>query len=253
MKKLFLVLFIPLFFSNLNAQLELIIPDYQVENGDVFVVDVKTVNFDSIVSFQFGVTWDADAIEFIGVDNFGVPNLVAAVNFGLFQDRVTIQWIEPALQPKTLEDSTAIYSIKFRALAFDAKVPIEVDKERQPIVEFINANSIPVDVVTRNGLVEIGETTSTTELAEQGLMVTSFPNPATNGSTLRIEVNRPLEAQLKVWRSDGKSLIDKAVKLQAGENQISLEEQFFGESGFYFYSVSTELGTTTRKIQIIKD
>ncbi|MEL6717799.1 MAG: cohesin domain-containing protein, partial [Bacteroidota bacterium] len=100
----------------INAQVSLILEDKEVEKGEVFTVDVKAANFTDLISMQFMMNWDKSVLRLIGVENYGLTDLTER-QFGLVEDQLIVMWIDLALAGVSVEDSSTLFSVKFRALA----------------------------------------------------------------------------------------------------------------------------------------
>lgn len=252
-KYILLAILLPCFQVVSYTQIQLTIPDYVVENDEVFTVAIEATNFDSIISFQFGVSWDQEDLQLIGVENFGVPGLNTP-DFGLSENQVIVSWFDDGLQPVSIEDSSTIFEIKFRAIA-TAQVITSVEfipelMEGRPLTEFYNGASQEVQVETKDGSVNIGNLTSSQNTIAEAFGLDIQPNPLTTFTRIAITVDQPTPADMKIYDSTGKLLQSRSLYLKAGNNDMTILKNTFPKAGTYFVTIQTVDGTVTKQLQV---
>lgn len=87
--------------------------------GETVCVPITVADFSGILSTQYTVQWDARYLEFVSVDNFGLPWLSPS-NFGTQKTQeglLTVVWIDNALRGITRTDGQPIYEICFKVKA----------------------------------------------------------------------------------------------------------------------------------------
>ena len=81
--------------------------------GNQVLIPVTAAGFTNIQSAQFTVKWDTSAMDYVGVEQFGLPGLGAA-NFGSPTVGVlTFSWEHPSLDSTTLATNTALFALRF--------------------------------------------------------------------------------------------------------------------------------------------
>ena len=81
--------------------------------GNQVLIPVTAAGFTNIQSAQFTVKWDTSAMDYVGVEQFGLPALGAA-NFGSPTVGVlTFSWEHPSLDSTTLATNTALFAVRF--------------------------------------------------------------------------------------------------------------------------------------------
>ena len=136
------------------AQMTIFTDSQQVEQGETFTADVKVTGFNNIVSMQFSMSWDADVLELIGVENFELEG-VRDDRFGLFIDGLRFAWIDDNLSGVTVEDSTTIFSVKLKALSVDDVSSIEIT-DAPAVIEVVDVNENFLSVTTEGGTITVG-------------------------------------------------------------------------------------------------
>jgi len=92
------------------------------ENGDyddIVCVDVSVLNFVSLLSKQYSITWDVTTAEFDHLEFPGVLNDFSNSNFDFASSDVgilTLSWNDLSGQGVTLPDSTVIFRVCFRLI-----------------------------------------------------------------------------------------------------------------------------------------
>src|SRR5690606_33493023 len=84
----------------------------EFEDGVRF--EVRVANFTSAIGAQFSVQWNAEALEFGGLDSFGLPGL-SIENFGRpAPGALTFCWDDPAGAGVSLPDGSVLFAISFK-------------------------------------------------------------------------------------------------------------------------------------------
>ena len=127
LKSICLVISIPFFLSIQDAQsqdtLTVFIPDYEVTDESNIILPVQFNHFDSIVNFQFSLSWDSTILDFKSVANFNLQDLNESsfniesetVNSG----RLGCFWVDNSTLGVSLEDSIKIFEISFDIIKED--------------------------------------------------------------------------------------------------------------------------------------
>lgn len=113
--------------------------------GDTVFVQLKTYNFNDILSMQFTMEWDESEMDFVAVQDFNLPGLTAS-NFGpLSHDEgyLTYSWFDPGTSlGVSMPDCSSLFTIKFLSLNGNA-TPIEINSAiTQAFI--LDANQAPV-------------------------------------------------------------------------------------------------------------
>lgn len=136
--------------------LTIIAQSAQIACGQMGVVPITVLNFDTIGSLQFTLLWDPSALQFEGVGDFNPTMQIALSDFntGLAANGVlSFSWTTKTLDGTTLPDGSTMFSVNFTALGGGntnitfGDVPTVREAYRQIPVEEIPALWIPGNVV----------------------------------------------------------------------------------------------------------
>lgn len=84
-------------------------------SGSTTRIDVQTQNFNEILSFQFSMNWDPNALSLDSITNLGVPGMGSS-SFGVSFTHLgilTTSWFDFFLAGKSLPDQTSLFSLWF--------------------------------------------------------------------------------------------------------------------------------------------
>ncbi len=121
--------------------------------GSTVTLQFKVTNFTNISSVQFPIKYNTASLQYLGVNDFALPDLGAGNFNSVFaQGAVRFTWFpDPAVNPNgvTVPDGTAIFTISFTVLAQGA-TSVNLSPSVPPSIEVIR-NGTPVTVSYQNG------------------------------------------------------------------------------------------------------
>ena len=112
LQKLLLLL---LFFQIGNATAQVVFTPVEGSSSNTTRIDVQTSNFNEILSFQFSMNWDPNALSLDSITNLGVPGMGSS-SFGVSFTHLgilTTSWFDFFLAGKTLPDGATLFSLWF--------------------------------------------------------------------------------------------------------------------------------------------
>lgn len=86
------------------------------KTGTTVCVNLNAAAMRKIISMQYSLKWDSNALEFVQVRNFRLPGLTQE-NFGMTKTKegiLTFAWIDNSLKGVDLPDGTPLYQICFK-------------------------------------------------------------------------------------------------------------------------------------------
>jgi gliding motility-associated-like protein len=120
-------------------------------------IEVSVLNFNSIISMQFGMTYDATQLQFVSLTpNPNVPGL-ALSNFNTGGPGVIkVSWIDPNVAGVTLPDSTLLFTVCFTAAGpVGSTTPVNFGSVPGLPVEVVKVPDGPVNPAFVNGHVHV--------------------------------------------------------------------------------------------------
>ncbi|MEM8523667.1 MAG: T9SS type A sorting domain-containing protein [Bacteroidota bacterium] len=235
----------------INAQVSLILEDQQVEKEEIFTVDVKAENFQSLLSMQFMMNWDQSVLRLIGVENYGLSDLTDR-QFGLSEDQLIVMWIDLALEGITVADSSTLFSVKFKALAAKDSSMVVISGTQETPIEFIDVNENEVEVVPDTSFITVLGATPTRNIGELPVKLhPNQPNPFSYSTQIPVDANYPQQVELRLFNQEGIHIKTIEVQLSEGKNFIELKNTIFPASGIYYYQLLTENYAKTEKLEVL--
>jgi hypothetical protein len=132
-------------------------------------VPVKVSDFNSVVACQFSVNWDPAVVQFLGVEQFGLPGMNSSA-FGTTQaanGHLLFSWNSADLQGVTKQVGESIFSIRFKLIATgNASTSIEFSSTPLPI-EIIQSTLQEVSVNTQAGSISVDPLAAQSTLSGQ--------------------------------------------------------------------------------------
>lgn len=145
--------------------------------GSQVCVDITTNNFTSIISMQYGVTYDATKLTFVSITpNSNVPGLTAASFNANTPGQIRLSWSDPAAVGVTLPANTLLFTVCFTVAAPPGSlVPVNFGSLPGLPVEIVKEPDGPVNPAFANGHVYVGTVSGPTASIN--------PKPACGGNT----------------------------------------------------------------------
>jgi gliding motility-associated-like protein len=127
-----------------------------VSRGDTACVTVSALGFTNIISFQGTFLYDPNIIEFVGLRNPNLPNLVTTpdVNYRVVSPGViAFLWFEG--RGASVADNVGLFQLCFRAIGTTGSISPVRFTDSLNIIEIVNSRNEKLNVLTRNGSVRI--------------------------------------------------------------------------------------------------
>ncbi len=242
-----------LFSLSLQAQnVMLKMPDMTIDPGANLHLDIQVDNFESIVATQFSINWDASVLEYIGVDNFGLPNMSVDGTFGTMdvsEGILRFAWYQQDLSGVTLDDMSTIFSVWFKAIG-DPNAATEVMITNNPTpIEVVNVNSDIIPFQVDNGTITIqGPNNSKETITQDFVLFQNSPNPFKEITYITFNLESNTQARLSIFDNSGKVIYQQNQVFNTGLNKIPVRRDLFQSSGTYFYTLETKKAIATRQL-----
>lgn len=254
MKKnnVYLVFLALLFTAGLQAQqVTLKTADMVVAPGANVHLDVQVEDFEVIIGTQFSINWDPAVLEYISVDNFGLPNVSLDGNFGAMdvsEGKLRFIWYQQELTGVTLDDMSTIFSVWFKAVG-DPSTSSQVMITSDPIdIEIVDPQGV-VPYVVNNGTVTIeGANASNETITQDFILFQNSPNPFTDITYISFNLQQPANGQLVIHNGAGKVIFQQNGVFNTGLNRIPVSRDLFQTAGSYFYTLKTKRAVATRQL-----
>lgn len=240
--------------TGLNAQQVTIkTPDMTVEPNANVHVDVLVEDFQKIIGAQFSLNWNKSVLQYVGVDNFGLPNMETSQNFGTLQvndGKLRFSWVHDELTGVTVPNMDQVFSIWFKAIgAPGSSTDLMLSDDPIP-VELTSTDSI-VPTVGDNGTITLTGTSATTEsLTPDFTLFQNNPNPFSVVTYINFRLEKTEPATLIILDQSGKKVMEKTGEFSAGLNSIPVNRDIFQSSGNYLYTLKTANATATRQLTV---
>lgn len=139
------------------AALTLIASDVVAAKGEEICVEVKTKDFEQILSMQYSMNWNPNILKFKDIRNYGLDGM-SIQSFGMHmvqKGTLTFSWYDPALRGFSKTDGTRLYSVCFEAVGEPGSKSRFEFSGKPTQVEVANSASQFLDLKTTGGEVKI--------------------------------------------------------------------------------------------------
>ncbi len=131
--------------------------DVVTTKGSEVCIEVKSSDFNQILTMQYSMNWDANVLKFKEVRNFGLPGM-SKTNFGTHLTEkgiLTFSWYDPNLRGMTKNGETSFYEVCFDVTGEPGSKAQFTINSNPTVVEITNAAGVFLDLKTSGGLVEV--------------------------------------------------------------------------------------------------
>ena len=130
--------------------------DIVAPNGSEVCIEVKTSDFNQILSMQYSMNWDTNFLKFREVRAYGLQGMTKN-NFGTHLTEkgiLTFSWYDPNLRGMTKNGEIKLYEVCFD-LAGEPGAKTQFAFSGNPtVVEIANSAGLFLDLKTQGGMVE---------------------------------------------------------------------------------------------------
>jgi gliding motility-associated-like protein len=192
-------------------------------------VDITSQDFIDIISFQGSVNWDPTVLEFVGSENYGIPEFSAG-NIGTPDDpgndpgEATFAWFDNNVTGVDVADGTVLFALCFKVLG-NAGTSSQIRFTSTPLtLEVSDASPTVLDVTKVEGTVTVDP-----NCQPCGFSVDAFEHPCSGESngTINISVFGCPDPITYLW-NDGETTEDRtglgagtySVTITTGDNTI---------------------------------
>ena len=220
------------------------IEDQIINPGSTVVIDFTAEALNAVLSYQFTIDYNLEALEFKKVIPGALENL-ATDNFGIFERHgmITTSWNGNS----DLDDTEVLFSLEFEGLAH-ANLRNELNvSSRKTAKEAIRTNGeiLGVDLKITGQDEEI-------ILSENQQLYQNYPNPFSNETMISYYLPKASKVQIKVVDALGKVVTEINNDSEIGYHEVRLKAEQLGSAGIYTYELTTDFGMISKQLILIK-
>ncbi|MBK7334792.1 MAG: T9SS type A sorting domain-containing protein [Saprospirales bacterium] len=247
--------------SNLNGQALVTALGTHVtgDPAEVVKVEIKVVDFESMLNSQFTLRYDTAILNFSAVGDFGIFN-INSQNFGIPNGPfptpkgvISFLWIaDNIITGQSLPDSTVLFTVSFEIIGTAGQVcPIQFSGDPTD-VEFGNlGGEMPYAVY--DGSVTVAGGVATEEIVTEDFTFFPIsPNPIQEEARISFSLSKASKVQLNIHDSSGKSIYRDSKYYGGGMQAITLKKEVFPAPGAYFVSITTERAQAVQKLIVVR-
>lgn len=225
------------------------VEDATTDTASEVLVNVRGIDIESVVGVQLSLSWDVEALDFLGVTNIAMDGSLDE-NFNqtkLDTGRIGYLEVDGSLMGFDLPDSTVLFSLRFQprmsvgletTISFDS-IPFKTSAN--------DSDNNRLDPELKPGTVTIEGPSSVSVFAEDPRF-TVAPNPVHDLSQLRLQLNYGGQATLELLTIEGRRLRQQPYTLRPGANTFELNARDFGADGTYIVRITTDREQLHRKV-----
>jgi hypothetical protein len=228
-----------------GAPLHLVASTTETSDDQELVMLVRAQDFTDIGGYQFTMTWNAEALEFEGVEQFGLDGL-SRRNFGT--DRadeglLSTVWSAPDGMGHSLGQDATLFAVRFKAnKGPETTASFDFSSEVTPMLAHRGDDALtPVEVAASGREVEL------TKLPGEFALRGNYPNPFKRTTTLAFDLPETATVSVDVYDILGRRVMHIGDKrLAAGTGRSMQLDASTLASGSYVYRVTATMTSVTQ-------
>lgn len=131
--------------------------DITASKDSLVCIEVKTSDFNKILSMQYSMNWDPIMLKFREMRAFGLPGM-SKNNFGTHSTKkgiLTFSWYDPNLRGMTKSGETKLYEVCFQLTGKAGEKTQFIFNGTPTPIEIANAAGVFLDFETQGGWVTV--------------------------------------------------------------------------------------------------
>lgn len=207
-------------------------------------LEVTVDNFENIVGFQFGLTFDTDLFELTTITSSSLDGFTAN-NYGNINGVTTISWTSSDLSAGvTLDDGSVLLEICFNYIGMGQQTAA-INVSNSYIIEFIDENENLPPVIFNSGQLSGNGAVNTNELEAKGLEFSIYPNPVREVMTIAFADGSQNIEHIELIATDGRRNV-----LQPLNSDVKTFDVRHLPVGLYMCKIQTAQGVITQVVII---
>jgi len=245
-----------------QAQPTIFAPDTVVQVGNEVEIAVSLNNIDTLVAMQFAMEWDESVVNYIGVENFSLPpnqNNFVLSNSG----KLRFIWYDQtsaAASGVEIDENQILFKVRFLIVGqggdvSDISFGGDDDGVGTPfVVEAIGAGSTVLSLSFEDGSITIDGTNAISTIYNntQTTLYQNEPNPFTENTRIKFDLEHSSEVTLFIYDTTGKERYKHTANYLDGENTINVNRNDLANSGHYLYRIVSEEFNLVNRMILIK-
>ena len=236
--------------STVVGNLKFVVPSITAHPNDEIIIPISVKDFQNVSGYQFTFQWDANLLQYEGVDNGSLePNV--GTNF-VSEGKLTMLWVTDNLQGITLADGSVVFGLKFKIIGTSGNnAAIEINSAYTNSIAY-NSSLEELDVLTDNGVVEISDIISGIEDNSSKIHFNCNPNPFSDNTEITFLLPGTEKVDITIYDMIGKVIQTYVNTYCMGIHKIIWDgKDNTGNripSGSYFIRLKVGNSQTTQKL-----
>jgi hypothetical protein len=129
----------------------------KVVPNETVCIGIYGRDFEQILSMQYSLKWDAKALKFSKIQNYGLPSINGS-NFGLNRTKegiLSFAWYDAGLKGITLPDGQVLYEICFQVIGQKGSTTTIQFTNTPTVIEVSMGKGVLIGLNTEGGKIEI--------------------------------------------------------------------------------------------------
>ncbi len=219
--------------------------DRQFSAGETFTVDFYSADLQQVNGYQFTLDFDERLLELKGLEMGDVAEM-SEENFGfgaLSMGKVLTSWNKGGASIS--QGDLVLFSLTFQAKrSADLATALKLN-DRPATPEAYNADNELMQV-----LLHIEGEDGKPAAGGGYLLYQNVPNPFQDATTIGFILPGKEEASLRIYDLAGRLVYQRRALFEKGYNEIQVDRGALHGNGMYYYQLSTEAFTETRKMML---
>jgi chondroitin AC lyase len=239
-----------------EPEILILVEDRPLVTNEIFTITLHVENFTNIQTYQFGMIFKSDKIQYQGLQSGDLNNGAKVENFGLSSvnnGRLRTLWMhnEGATPPYTIGGTTlsagaSLFKLQFKALENTSSITNLLKLNDEDFRPVAHSDVDTCEHTFRLQFMPVGWSGGRDDgqIDDKGLSnkIRVHPNPTTGALSFEISTDIAAENTIQIYSTTGQQVLRQSVYLEKGNNTVPMEDISNWQDGLYFYTITDSSG-----------
>ncbi len=232
---------------NTPTELVITIQEQDFKSGEVIQVPVRAANFDELAGFQFGLSFDKELVDYIGME-IPATSIMDETNFGLNdtdEGAILVSWSMGTGVTRDPEEVLFTLQFKTKRIGKTSSL-LNINNETLRPEAYVDGDEISINSVDIF-IIDSEQVPTSEEFA----LLQNRPNPFIEQTEIPFYIPEDGEVELLIHSVDGQLVFATKKSVSRGFQIFTLDHTDLNAIGIYYYTIINDKYRATKKLTVL--